>query len=144
MNSLPLDIVHNILTFSQTYYKENYKNRNGVFYKQIEESIKTAISNIYVPIKRRCIKERFTGDRTYYYERFLGGKYILYIRYEPPHVDDDDDYEEVQENPERCYFTGFCRVSNYPNIGYGIHRTEEHRYNGPMWYNQSNRDPRPC
>jgi hypothetical protein len=127
---LPLDIVENVLGFSQTYYKENYKNRKGKFYKQIEESRKEALSKIYVPIKHRCIKERFTEDRTYFYERFLGGKYILYVRYEPPHVnsDMDDDYEEVQENPELCHFTGFCRVSYYPNIGYGIHRMEEHRF----------------
>ena len=139
MNTLkviPFDVVLHILSFGSIYYKENYKNRNGVFYKQIEEYRKEDISKVYVPIKHRCIKERFTGDRTYYYERFLGGKYIFYIRYEPPHVDSDtDDDEEVQEDPDLLYFTGFCRVSNYPHIGYGIHRTEEHHYKGPMWYN---------
>ena len=130
--ALPLDIVHHILTFSQTYYKENYKNRNGIFCKQIEESIKTAISNIYVPIKLRKSRERFTRHTTCFYERFLGGKYILYVLYDPPYVDSDVDdydydYEEVQDDLERSYFTGFCRVLNYSNIGYGIHRTEEHR-----------------
>ena len=127
---LPLDIVETVMGFSQTYYKENYKNRKGKFHKQKEESRKEAISKIFVPIKRRCIKERFTEDRTYFYERFLGGKHILYVRYEPPHVnsDDDEDNEDVQEDIERSYFTGFCRVSYYPNIGYGIHKMDEHRF----------------
>ena len=138
MNTLkviPFDVVLHILSFGSIYYKENYKNRKGKFYKQIEESRKEAISKVYVPIKHRCIKERFTEDRTYFYERFLGGKYILYVRYEPHHVnsdidddDDEDDEEEMQENPELVYFTGFCRISYYPNIGYGIHRMEEHRF----------------
>ena len=133
MNTLkviPFDVVLHILSFGSIYYKENYKNRKGKFYKQIEDSRKGVISKVYVPIKRRCIKERFTEDRTYFYERFIGGKYMLYVRYEPPHVnsDIDDDDEEMQENPELAYFTGFCRISNYPNIGYGIHRMEEHRF----------------
>jgi len=132
MNTLkviPFDVVLHILSFGSIYYKENYKNRKGKFYKQIEDSRKGVISKVYVPIKRRCIKERFTEDRTYFYERFIGGKYMLYIRYEPPHVNSDiDDDEEIQENPELAYFTGFCRISNYPNIGYGIHRMEEHRF----------------
>jgi hypothetical protein len=129
---LPFDIVLHILGFNPIYYKENYKNRNGKFFKQIEDFRKEVISKVCVPIKHRCLKERFSGDRTYFWERFLGGKYILYSRYDPPHVewdmddDDDDDYEE-EEDPERVYFTGFCRVSRYSNIGYGIHRTEEHR-----------------
>ena len=127
---MPFDVVLHILSFGSIYYKENYKNRKGKFYKQIEDSRKGVISKVYVPIKRRCIKERFTEDRTYFYERFIGGKYMLYVRYEPPHVnsDIDDDDEEMQENPELAYFTGFCRISNYPNIGYGIHRMEEHRF----------------
>ena len=58
---------------------------------------------------------------------FLGGKYILYIRYEPPRVNPDID-EEIQEDIERSYFTVFYRVLHYPNIGYGIHRIEEHRF----------------
>jgi hypothetical protein len=136
MNSskaLPFDIVQYILGFSKTYYKENYKNRSGTFYKQIEESRKTTISKVYVPIKHRCHKERFTGHRTYFYERFLGGKYILYVQYNPPHVDsdiDDDDIEEPEpeQNIEYSYFTGFCRVYKYLNIGYGIHRIDEHYF----------------
>jgi hypothetical protein len=36
--------------------------------------------------------------------------------------------EEMQENTDLYYFTGFCRVSWYPNLGYGIHRMEEHRF----------------
>jgi hypothetical protein len=120
--------VEYILTFSPTYYKENYKNKKGVFYKQIEESRKTAISNLYVPIKHRCLKERFSGDRTYFWERFLGGKYILYTQYSPPHVEWDTDDDDYEEDPERVYFTGFCRASNYSHIGYGIHRMEEHRF----------------
>lgn len=123
---LPFDTVLHILSFGPIYFKENYKNRNGVFYKQIEESRKTHISSVYVPIKRRCLKERFSGDRTYYHERLLGGKYILYVEYDPPHVEWDD--EEEEEDPERCYFTGFCRISKYSNIGYGIDRMEEHRF----------------
>ena len=125
---LPLDMVEYILSFSQTYYKENYKNRNGAFYKQIEESRKEALVNLYVPIKRRCLKERFSGNRTYFYERFLGGKYILYIRYDPPPVDSDMDDDDYKEDPERVYSTIFCRVSKYSNIMCGINRMEEHRF----------------
>jgi hypothetical protein len=125
---LPLDMVEYILSFSQTYYKENYKNRNGAFYKQIEESRKEALVNLYVPIKRRCLKERFSGTRTYFYERFLGGKYILYIRYDPQPVDSDMDDDDYEEDPERVYSTIFCRVSKYSNIMCGINRMEEHRF----------------
>ena len=128
--SLPFDIVLHILSFGQIYYKENYKNRKGKFYKQIEDPIKEAISKIYVPIKFRRSRERFTQHVTCFYERFLGGKYILYVVYDPPYVDSDmdDDYEEVQIDPELSYYTGFCRVSKYSNIGCGIHRMEEHRF----------------
>ena len=34
--TFPTDIVRHILSFSSIYYKENYKNRKGKFYKQIE------------------------------------------------------------------------------------------------------------
>jgi hypothetical protein len=120
---LPLDIVEHILSFGPSYYKKNYKNRKGVFYKQIDESIKKAISNVYVPIKHRRIKERFTGNRSYFYERFLGGKYVLYVTYDD--IYDDDDYEP---NLERLYSTEFNRVYNHPHIGYGIDWMEEHRF----------------
>ena len=124
---LPFDIILHILSFGKTYYKENYKNRKGVFYKQIKDIRKNAISNVYVPIKHRKIRERFTHHSTYFWERFLGGKYILYVKYVPPYVDSDmeDDYEE---DPEYVYFTRFSRVSKYSHIGYGIHRMEEHRF----------------
>lgn len=118
---LPPDAVAQVLSFSPTYYKENYKNRNGKFYKQIEESRKTPIANVYAPIKRRCIKERFTGHRTYFYERFLGGKYVLYVEdnASDPYSDRDDDDEE-EPDIEWLYETHFCRVYKHPHIGYGM------------------------
>jgi len=138
---LPLDAIEHVLSFGPTYYKENYKNRKGAFYKQIEESRKEVISNIYAPIKRRSSRERFTGYTTYFWERFLGGKYILYIEdlssllydAEIENIDyDDEEYEnlinQVEIDPERAYCTRFCRVSEYPNIGHGIHRMEEHHF----------------
>jgi hypothetical protein len=137
---LPVDIVRNVLCFSETYYEENYKNRNGIFYKQIEKSRINAIANVFSPIKRRCIKERFTGNRTYFWERLLGGKFILYIEdissilydAEIENIDyDDEDYddenyenqiEQIKINPEKAYRTVFCRVPNHPHRGYGIEK----------------------
>ena len=121
---LPPDAVSQVLSFSPTYYKENYKNRGGKFYKQIEESRKTPIANVYAPIKHRCIKERFTHHRTYFYERFLGGKYVLYVEdnASDPYSDRDDDEEEP--DPEWLYETHFCRAYKHPHIGYGMN--DEH------------------
>ena len=130
---LPLDIVNRILTFSPTYYKENYKNRNGTFYKQIEEYRRNAISNVYIPIKRRCIKERFSGYRTYFWERLLGGKYILYIEdmssvFEEMAWENDEDDYDPKNDLDRAYNTKFCHVSKHPHIGYGLEK--EHKYLG--------------
>ena len=143
---LPVDIVRNVLCFSETYYKENYKNRNGIFYKQIEKSRINAIANVYSPIKCRCITERFTDNRTYFWERLLGGKYILYIEdissilydAEIENIDyDDEDYESLIEqikiNPEEAYDTIFCRVPNHPHRGYGIEK--EHYFDPSLFYN---------
>lgn len=123
--TFPTDIVRHILSFSSIYYKENYKNRKGKFYKQIEESRKNAISNVYVPIKCRCIKERFTGHRTYFYEKMLGGKHILYV--EDNHSDpwSDSDMDDNEPNLEHLYSTEFCRLYNHPHWGYGM--KEEHQ-----------------
>jgi len=125
---LPFDIVEYILTFSPTYYKENYKNRKGKFYKQIEQSRKEAITNVYVPIKRRCYMEGFNGYTTIFWTRFLGGKYILYVEdtsdwesenyeyyienyYNEDYEDNDENYE-FDIDPERAYKTKFRRVHN--------------------------------
>ena len=126
---LPTDAINHILSFSSTYCKENYKNRKGVFYKQIEESRKTPIANIYAPIKRRCIKERFTHHRTYFYERLLGGKYILYVE-----DDVSDPYSDIEDNPdlEWLYQTGFCRAYNHPHWGYGTN--DEHHIDSSIVY----------
>ena len=128
---LPFDIVNHLLSFSPTYYKENYKNRNGKFYKQIEESRKTPIANVYVPIKRRTIKERFTDHRTYFYERFLGGKYVLYVE-----DDASDPFSDIEDDEEPdiewLYQTRFCRAYRHPHIGYGI--KDEHRVDSSIVY----------
>lgn len=141
---LPFDIVDHILSFSSTFYKENYKNRRGKFYKQIEEFKKLPISNVYVPIKRRCIKERFTGCRIYFWERFLCGKYILYIGdlssllydEEIENIDYDENYDirinQIKIDPEHAYHTRFCRAYRHPHIGYGI--AEEHRIDPSIVY----------
>jgi hypothetical protein len=116
---LPLDIVYHILSFSATFYKENYKNRKGLFYKQIVDSVRTPISSVHVPIKRRCIKERFTGHRTYFYERLLGGKFVLYVE-----DDASDPYSDIEDDEEPdiewLYQTYFCRVYKHPHWGYGM------------------------
>ena len=143
---LPVDIVQHVLCFSETYYKKNYKNRNGIFYKQIEETRINAIANVYSPIKRRCIKERFTGNRTYFWERLLGGKYILYIEdissilydMKVENIDyDDENYEslikQIEINPEDAYYTRFCRVIKHPHRGYGIEK--EHYFDPSLFYN---------
>jgi len=78
--NFPLDVIEHILTYGSSYYKENYKNRGGAFYKQIEKWQKTAISNVYVPIEKRKIKNRYTSEFAYLYERRLSDKYILYVR----------------------------------------------------------------
>lgn len=120
---LPFDMISYVLSFSPTYYKENYKNRKGIFYKQIEESRKTPIKNVHVPIKRRTIKERITHHRTYFWERMLGGKYILYV--EDNHSDPYSDIDEDEEDSvEWLYLTEFCRIMDHPHIGYGM--CEEH------------------
>lgn len=141
---LPFDIVDHILSFSSTFYKEHYKNRRGKFYKQIEEFRKSPILNVYSPIKLRCIKERFTDYRTYFWERFLGGKYILYIEdlssllydAEIENIDYDENYDilmnEIKIDPERAYHTRFCRTYKHPHIGYGI--AEEHRIDPSIVY----------
>jgi hypothetical protein len=125
-------VVSQVLSFSSTYYKENYKNRNGKFYKQIEESRKTPIANVYVPIKRRCIKERFSGHRTYFYERLLGRKYILYVE-----DDASDPYSDIEDNEEPdlewLYQTSFCRIYEHPHWGYGIN--DEHQVDLSIVYN---------
>jgi hypothetical protein len=100
--NLPLDVIEHILTYGSSYYKENYKNRGGVFYKQIEKWQKTAISNVYVPIEKRKIKNRYTSEFAYIYERRLSEKYILYVR-DNCGMDWIDDEDEMYES-------GFCKI----------------------------------
>jgi hypothetical protein len=104
--NFPLDVIEHILTYGSSYYKENYKNRGGAFYKQLEECQKTAISNVYVPIEKRKIKNRYTSEFAYLYERRLSDKYILYVRDNCGM--DFDYYEEVVL--EDMYETGFCKI----------------------------------
>jgi hypothetical protein len=131
---LPSDLVSHVLSFSPTYYKENYKNRKGKFYKQIEKSRKTPISNVYAPVKRRCIRERFTHHQTYFYERLLGGKYILYVEDNASDLYSDDEGNEL--DLEWLYHTSFCRTHEHPHRGYGIQN--EHLIDSTIHYNDYN------
>lgn len=122
--SLPFDIIEYIMSYSSTYYRENYKNRKGMFYKQLKKSSISAVSNVYVPIKCRKFRERFTYHTTHFWERMLGGKYILYV--EDNHSDPYSDIDENENEPdlEWLYNIEFCRILDHPHRGYGIR--EEH------------------
>jgi len=103
--NLPQELVENILTFSTTYYKENYKNRNGQFYKQIEEARKIPLANVYVPIIRYYSKNRHTSEKTFYHERKLG-KYVLCVKDFHNH----DYFDDIDHpDPEEVYETVFYR-----------------------------------
>jgi len=114
----------------QPFIKKIIKIEEVNFTNKSKNPEKKTVSNVYVPIKRRCIKERFTGYRTYFWERFLGGKYILYVEdlssvfADMAYEDGVDDYDP-KDDLERAHDTTFCRVLKHPHRGYGIE--EEHQ-----------------
>jgi hypothetical protein len=108
--SIPAAVVLNILSFSTSFYQENYKNRKGKFYSQIsaDDPRKKIVSEKLRPVIRVLLikaRDDATGEMiTYYsYERHIGRIHRIVI----------EDYSLQQWNAISHQFTTLREVTRY-------------------------------